>query len=346
MKKCLLTFLLFALTPIMSFGVGPLTSVVKTAETEQTLDKLIDPQLINAMARRLAQSYPEHREELQKFIFDKEREFDRAGEMEITNKLYVGLTKFYFLLAGKVFNEIKERELDRIQKYSQFTGRKIRKAGDYQWLDMGEYMESDACRLVDDEKCRGRNKTFECYANEAQKWCDYPDGFESYVLSIKSDPLKDNRYKNYRTIELSRDNKAENKHYKLSVTFVAGAYVGNGRAFDETSFEYRECTTDYTAEADYRNRWRQAQRNGAYLKGTYCSWGDTKTDPKCKDIINKDLKDFYPNGNNYGPGYHCMGEYDRVSTLVENSREGELNDTKGFEIEQDALFKMAGFKVD
>ena len=300
MKKCLLTFLLFALTPIMSFGVGPLTSVVKTAETEQTLDKLIDPQLINAMARRLAQSYPEHREELQKFIFDKEREFDLAGDSEYTNNIYSGFTKFFMLLSHKVFDEIKERELDRIQKYSQFTGREIKQdisaaankydvTLEWKWLDRGN-LDSDACIPNSWDNCADKNKTFECYANEAQKWCDYPDGFEDYVVYIKEGS-------GLSTISSMWDDKSNNQ----SKTVIVKWWHDGDKYSQYTNFSYSELLYNYAEMAEWRNRNRKAMRDGIYLKSTYCGWADTKTDIKCRNIVNKELSDFYPNGNDVQP---------------------------------------------
>lgn len=343
MMKKYMMFLIMMCLPTIAMG-GALTSMVKDVETEQKLNKIIDQKLINAMARRLAQSYPDHVEELRKFIFDKKEEFNQAGDMQKTDELYAGFTKFTLLLTGKVFNEIKERELDRIQKYSQFKGRKIREDGGFMWLDRGEYLESDACHPVEGE-CEGKDETFECYSKMAQKWCDYPDGFEDYVVSISSNSFKKHRSSNFQTILVSRDDKANGKHYTLDVVWHNGANIGSDVGISENSLSYIECTSDYAAEQEWRNRWNQAQRNGGDLWGGYCWWHE-KDDPKCKDIRSKDYPDFFPNGNNTLPSQHCSGDWFNFSTRV-SSKSDKLKKgyQRRFEEEQDALLKKAGFDV-
>ena len=212
--KRFITFLTIMCLPAMAVG-GALTSVVKYAEnkkknieTERNLDKVIDQKVVDALVKRLAQSFPDHAEELSKLIDEKQEDFERAGDYKYTANVYSGFVKFYILLSHKVFNEIKEREIERMKNYGELTGRKIIESGGFQWLDRGEYLESDACNFTGNE-CEGKDRTFECYSKLAQKYCSYPDGFEEYVMKIYNN-VEENVYE----ISVSRDNKAENKKGK------------------------------------------------------------------------------------------------------------------------------------
>ena len=85
---------------------GALTSVVKYAEnkkknieTERNLDKVIDQKVVDALVKRLAQSFPDHAEELSKLIDEKQEDFERAGDYKYTANVYSGFVKFYILLS-------------------------------------------------------------------------------------------------------------------------------------------------------------------------------------------------------------------------------------------------------
>lgn len=342
MKKCLLTFLLFALTPMMSFGAA---GAVGQTEQQQ-LNLMQDSALIDAIVKRLAKSFPEHHEELSQMFSDKLKEYDAAESYG--ERIQGGFVKFAELMAQKVYKEILTEEIEKIKQRSQQTGRKIKtdpdginldslanvklSKGDEAieiWLDGGN-MDSNNC-IPNESNCTDKNETFDCYANEAKKFCLYPDNFESHRIYIDENEVR-------RTM----DDRAKNETSVIDIIMMHGR-SSDGRTSNTGVFlDVSSLMYDYDEFADSRNRHQQALRNGAFLFATYCAWYGDK-DPKCKDIINTKFMDFYPNGDSSCPAYRVVsGLYD----INEFRSKSQKIKSSRFPLETQKLLEHNGVKFD
>lgn len=336
MKKSCFFILLSLLLPSAAFSVaGGVDEVGR-----QQIDKIMEPALIKAIAKKLAESFPDHLEELEKLLNDKRNEY--KGTLG-GSPLYSGFAKFFVMLGNKVFNDIKNENIKYIKTAAQRTGRELKEQTSADgtetilWLDRGDYLDSDACRPRFSD-C-ANDESFECYNRMAQKFCDIPYGFEDYYIVLRN-------YNGLHQLYSSWDDRAGDLHLATIASWRLRVATGGGVGNLDSTFRFSELKSSYEGELRWINVSNKAFRDGAFLHGSYCYWHRVD-DPKCKEIASKQFRDFYP-PNEYQPTTHVFTWIQDLRRQKNSSRDKDLESNKTFFLTPEAqeLLEQLDFKVD
>ena len=188
------------------------------------------------------------------------------------------LATYAILTAQRVFDKIKKEEQDKIMAKSVKTGRKLIQHGFVQHLDRGEYLESDKCNQ---NNCSGKHD-FDFHKCFADYTCEYPDGFENYMIQIKDK----GEFNEFKKISVDEDDKSQNIRRRLIVNLKTKLNASDISQFSKIYFDYKEILCPYDAYAQRRKIEKINEKNGYWIaRTTECEKKPNSS--KCKEYMHK-----------------------------------------------------------